>query len=144
MEHRTQIEQEKRLFGSDYHDNDLVFPTPHGHYYMASQVTGRIGKFMQQAGVDASLHSLRHFNASMMLNNSVPLPVVSKRLGHANSQITLNTYSHAMKHGEQPSMRHGLGDKRHHCPNQKTHEHNSAEADVSFCYRKTALFVVNK
>jgi integrase len=69
-----------------------VFPTPHGDYYMPSQVTGRISKFMQQAGVDASLRSLRHFNASMMSRNSVPLPVISKRLGHANSQITLNTY----------------------------------------------------
>jgi len=112
MEHRTQIEQEKRLFGSDYHDNDLVFPTPHGDYCMPSQVTGRISKFMQQAGVDASLRSLRHFNASMMSRNSVPLPVISKRLGHANSQITLNTCSHAMKHDEAPPVTHGLGDKR--------------------------------
>jgi hypothetical protein len=51
MEHRTQIEQEKRLFGSDYHDNDLVFPTPRGDYYMPSQVTWRISKFMQQASM---------------------------------------------------------------------------------------------
>ena len=28
----------------------------------------------------------------MMSRNSVPLPVISKRLGNANSQITLNTY----------------------------------------------------
>jgi hypothetical protein len=27
--------------------------------------------------------------------------VVSKRLGHANSQITLDVYSHAMKHDEE-------------------------------------------
>jgi integrase len=43
---------------------------------------------MQQAGVDASLHSLRHFSASMMLSQQVPLPVVSKGLGHANSNVT--------------------------------------------------------
>jgi hypothetical protein len=40
---------------------------------------------MQQAGVNASLHSLGHFNASMILSNSVALPIVSKRLGHAKS-----------------------------------------------------------
>ena len=40
----------------------------------------------------ASLHSLRHFSASMLLSQHVPITVVSKRLGHANSQITLDVY----------------------------------------------------
>jgi integrase len=55
---------------------------------------------MQQAGVNASLHSLRHFSASMMLSQHVPITVVSKRLGHANSQITLDVYAHARKKDE--------------------------------------------
>jgi integrase len=101
MEHKAQLAEEKRLFGSDYRDNDLVFPTPDGSYYRPKQVTGRICKFMQQAGVSGSLHSLRHFSASMMLSQHVPITVVSKRLGHANSQITLDVYSHAMKHDEE-------------------------------------------
>jgi integrase len=145
-EHRAQLEEEKRLFGSDYNDNDLVFPTPQGDYYMPSQVTGRISKFMQQAGVDASLHSLRHFNASMMLSNSVPLPVVSKRLGHANSQITLNTYSHAMKNDEgTASETWDLATKEIIARTRKQPQHkSSAEADVSFCYPKSGLFIVNE
>jgi integrase len=56
--------------------------------------------FMKQAGVKGSLHTLRHFNASMMLSKHVPITVVSKRLGHANSQVTLDIYSHAMKSDE--------------------------------------------
>jgi len=76
------------------------FPPRTGDYYQPDQVTGRISKFMQQAGVDASLHSLRHFSASMMLSQQVPLPVVSKRLGHANSNVTLGIYAHAMKSDE--------------------------------------------
>jgi integrase len=145
-EHRAQLEEEKRLFGSDYNDNDLVFPTPHGDYYMPSQVTGRISKFMQQAGVDASLHSLRHFNASMMLSNLVPLPVVSKRLGHANSDITLKIYSHAMKHDEgtgsdawDAATKEIIARTRKQ-PQKKT----SAKADVSFRYPASGLFVVNE
>jgi integrase len=100
LEHKAQIEQEKLLFGSDYKGNNLVFPTPDGDYYNPDQVTGRIREFMQEVGVRASLHSLRHFSASMMLSQHVPITVVSKRLGHANSQITLNVYSHAMKNDE--------------------------------------------
>ena len=37
----------------------------------------------------------------MMLSQHVPITVVSKRLGHANSQITLDVYSHAMKHDKE-------------------------------------------
>jgi integrase len=36
----------------------------------------------------------------MMLSQHVPITVVSKRLGHANSQITLDVYAHAMKNDE--------------------------------------------
>jgi integrase len=100
LQHKEQIEQEKLLFGSDYKGNNLVFPTPDGDYYNPDSITGRIREFMQEAGVRASLHSLRHFSASMMLSQHVPITVVSKRLGHANSQITLNVYSHAMKNDE--------------------------------------------
>jgi integrase len=146
LEHRAQVEEEKRLFGPDYNDRDLVFPTPHGNHYMPSQVTGRISKFMQQAGVDASLHSLRHFNASMLLSSSVPLPVVSKRLGHANSQITLNTYTHTMKHDEwTASAAWDLATKEIIARTRKQPQHkSSAEADVSFCYPKSGLFIVNE
>jgi hypothetical protein len=36
----------------------------------------------------------------MLLSQHVPITVVSKRLGHANSQITLDVYSHARKNNE--------------------------------------------
>ena len=101
LEHRAQLEEERRLFGTDYKNNDLVFPTPDGDYYKPKQVSGRISKFMQQAGVRASLHLLRHFSAWMMLSQHVPITVVSKRPCHANSQITLDVYAHAMKHDEE-------------------------------------------
>jgi integrase len=77
-----------------------VFPTPDGDFYQPSQITGRMGEFMQEAGVKASLHSLRHFSASMLLSQQVPITVVSQRLGHANTQITLDVYFRAMKTDE--------------------------------------------
>src|ERR1039458_8167717 len=43
-----------------------------------------------------SLHSLRHSFASELLSDGVPLAVVSERLGHADQNITLSIYSHAM------------------------------------------------
>jgi len=46
-----------------------------------------------------SLHSLRHLNASLALSRGVPLPDVSKHLGHANPGVTAKIYSHALGDG---------------------------------------------
>lgn len=37
---------------------------------------------------------LKHTAASLMLNNGVPVIVVSRRLGHAKASITLDIYGH--------------------------------------------------
>lgn len=106
LEHRAQLEEDRRLFGSDYIDRDLVFCTPEGDYYVPSQITNRITEFMREAGVKSSLHKLRHFSISMLLRHfsismllskGAPLPVVSRRAGHADSAITLKIYSHVMR-----------------------------------------------
>jgi integrase len=39
-------------------------------------------------------HDLRHGTASLLLNQNVPIPVVSKYLGHANPGITMKVYAH--------------------------------------------------
>ena len=39
-------------------------------------------------------HQLRHGTASLLLNQSVPIPVVSRYLGHSDSQVTMRTYAH--------------------------------------------------
>ena len=42
------------------------------------------------------LHDLRHIHATLLLAAGVPVKVVSERLGHANSMITLSVYAHVM------------------------------------------------
>jgi len=51
---------------------------------------------LRKAGLPESLtpHQLRHGTASMLLNQNVPIPVVSKYLGHANPGITMKVYAH--------------------------------------------------
>ena len=97
LRHRDQIEQEKWLCGDSSNDQNLVFPTPVGSHYVPSQITNRLVAFMKEVGIKSSMHSLRHYNISTLLSRGVPLPVVSKRAGHANPQVTLNIYSHVMK-----------------------------------------------
>jgi len=51
---------------------------------------------LRRAGLPETLtpHQLRHGTASLLLNNNVPVPVVSKYLGHANPGITMKVYAH--------------------------------------------------
>ena len=39
-------------------------------------------------------HELRHSHASLLINNGVPILLVSERLGHEDVQTTLRTYGH--------------------------------------------------
>jgi integrase len=96
-EHRQQQEQDKRNFGSAYQDNGLVFAQPNGQFWSPNNIGLRTVELMKKAGLEGfTLHSLRHSHASVLLGEGVPLPVVSERLGHANSNITLAVYSHAL------------------------------------------------
>ena len=45
-------------------------------------------------GRDLRVHDLRHSHASFLINNGVDILLISKRLGHSNTAMTLNVYSH--------------------------------------------------
>ena len=51
-------------------------------------------KRIREAGMPDTLtfHKLRHGAASLLLNEGVPVPVVSRYLGHANPGITMKVY----------------------------------------------------
>jgi len=97
-EQRAEQENDKRLYGSDYHDHGLIFCQPNGDYYSPDRMGARVKELMVKAGLEGvSLHSLRHTFATEMLHQGVPLAEVSKRLGHADQNITLGIYSHAVR-----------------------------------------------
>ena len=45
-------------------------------------------------GRELRVHDLRHSHASFLINNGVDILLISKRLGHSNTAMTLNVYSH--------------------------------------------------
>jgi len=96
-DHRAEQNNDKRLFGPDYQDHDLIFCQPNGAYYSPDKEGSRVKELMRAVGLEGvSLHSLRHSFASELLSKGTPIPVVSERLGHANPNITLSIYSHAI------------------------------------------------
>jgi integrase len=49
-------------------------------------------------------HWMRHSHASALLLSGVPVHVVSRRLGHADVQTTLNTYAHVSEDAEMRAL----------------------------------------
>ena len=57
-----------------------------------------VKRIMKNAGVDPiRMHALRHTHASILLSNKVPVLVVSKRLGHSTTAMTMNIYAHVLE-----------------------------------------------
>jgi integrase len=96
-QHRIEQEKDRALFGQDYVGNNLIFCQPGGQYYSPDRLGARVSELMRKVGLQGvTLHSLRHSHASILLSKGVPISVVSERLGHADQNITLSIYSHAL------------------------------------------------
>ncbi|MDW3933565.1 tyrosine-type recombinase/integrase [Staphylococcus saprophyticus] len=61
-------------------------------------VTKTLRKFLLENKIgNYTLHALRHTHASMLLSEGLSIQYVSKRLGHANIEITWRVYSHLLE-----------------------------------------------
>jgi integrase len=95
---RTTQNEERKLFGSAYQDNDLVFAMPDGTTVLPWTFTRSFMFLVRRAGVPyIRLHDLRDTHASLLGKHGVPLEVVSKRLGHATIAITAERYLHVYR-----------------------------------------------
>lgn len=47
-----------------------------------------------------NVHSFRHLNASLLINNGVDVRTVSATLGHSQTSTTLNIYAHAFQEAQ--------------------------------------------
>lgn len=83
-------------------ERQLIFCNSNGGYLKPDLVSQVVVRRLRRAGIkNASLHTLRHTHASNLLSRGVPLPAVSARLGHADSQITARVYSHVLPGDDQ-------------------------------------------
>lgn len=67
-----------------------------GPYISFSTFYIAFNKLRKSLGISPNLtfHCLRHTHASLLISNGVPIPLVSKRLGHATPNMTLSVYTH--------------------------------------------------
>jgi integrase len=75
--------------------DDLVFTGPRGQALDLSRPNELLATVTENLGLGRwTPHELRHTAASLMLGANVPLPTVSRVLGHSNIGVTMNTYGH--------------------------------------------------
>jgi integrase len=74
-----------------------VFPSTYGvpGPRAPESVSRQFRHLCREVGVQVRFHDLRHFAATEALDAGIPLPTVSKRLGHRDTSTTANIYAHA-------------------------------------------------
>jgi integrase len=101
--HRARQEENRKLTGGvSAGKSDLVFSDENGDYLKPDSVSAKVSLLMRKLGLPAghSLHTVRHTVATHLLAEKVPLPAVSKRLGHGNTRTTAGIYSHALEESD--------------------------------------------
>lgn len=62
-------------------------------------------RILKRADIEqCSIHALRHSFVSLMINNGVPITMVSQMVGHANIGITMKIYTHLLEETQLESM----------------------------------------
>lgn len=73
----------------------LVFPNHAGKPYSAWGINDGLKRFCRETGLPPlTPHQLRHYHASLLIQQGVPLTLVSRRLGHASPEVTARVYAH--------------------------------------------------
>lgn len=89
------IQQFKEKAQHKWVENDLVFPTVIGTPLVSHHLRTDFKNRLSQAGLPRiRLHDLRHTAATLLINNNVPIIVISKILGHSKPSVTLDFYGH--------------------------------------------------
>lgn len=89
-QHRTKIT-------AAFPQSQLVFPGPKGNLLRTTTITNDLKAIGKQAGLpEVTFHMLRHFHASVALQQRQNIVVVSRRLGHSSVTTTLDVYGHSI------------------------------------------------
>ena len=84
--------------GEHWKGSTRLFTTPSGAPIHPDALTNWFGRFVKRHQLPyITLHGLRHTNATLLIAAGTNLRTVSSRLGHAQTSITANIYTHAIQ-----------------------------------------------
>lgn len=98
---RWQTEQRLKV-GDQWIVNDWVFATWDGHIMHPDSFSSAFKDFIKRHNLpDLRLHDLRHTACTMLLHKGLNVKAVAARMGHANANVTLTVYAHALRSADQ-------------------------------------------
>lgn len=106
---KYQHEYGKKWSGVYSNEKHLVFTNSFGKMVSVTNFLKRyFRKMLRASGIDDSVtfHTLRHTHATQLLKHGVNIKVVSERLGHSSTSVTMDIYAHAL-----PDMQDSAVDK---------------------------------
>ena len=91
----------KENLGTKWIDSDRLFVTEIGKPLNRGSPYKWQREFTERHGMRfCDIHSLRHFNATVLINAGVDTATVSSALGHSNISTTTNIYFHAIREAQ--------------------------------------------
>lgn len=103
-EHKSRQQTYCEQLGEEWNDNNFIC----GLYkpLRDSSLDNENRKYADLANLHRiRIHDFRHSHASLLVNNNINILEVSRRLGHTNIEMTLNTYSHFFPQEEEKALK---------------------------------------
>jgi len=112
--------QERMKMGDRWVDHNKLFTKNNGEPIFPDTPSQWFRRFRKRHNLpDLPFHGIRHTNASVMMAEGVDVATVSKRLGHADINVTLRRYGHAIKEkdrGATDTLSRTLNRRQHDTP----------------------------
>lgn len=94
-EQKAYIRELRKKHRKGWQKTGACFVNLHGGYLNGEFLNNTFRKFLRENGFPPlHLHDLRHANASLLINNGVPMKTVSEHLGHRSMKTTEAFYTH--------------------------------------------------
>ena len=107
LRQQRKLQAAEQLRAPTYEASDYVFTKATGGAYHPQYLSRLLGRISTEVGLPRlTAHGLRHTSATLMLASGVPPKVAAERLGHADTTLFSNLYSHVT-----PTMQRDAADK---------------------------------
>lgn len=104
------LDRERSAFGSAYPDHRLLMVNEEGRPLHPDTITARFNRLVDRAGIPhIRLHDVRHTYATLAMDLGIDPKMLSDRIGHANTSVTLQIYTHRSA-GRDQTMAQTLGE----------------------------------